>query len=542
MYRQSASCCAHARLESRWFALVLAFGLVGCNGGDNGTEPGPGPTLSYTVIAHAGDGGSIAPSSRSVIAGTSAEFTVAADAGYRLGQITGCDGSLSGEVYTTAPIMDDCTISVGFVADPPPVVMHQVSTSAGAGGSIAPTGVSVADGESASFTVTADNGYRIDDVDGCSGHLVGTTYTTAPVTVDCTVSATFAVVPPPAVTHIVTASAGSGGSIAPTRRSVADGASTTFTVTADAGFHIAAVSGCGGSLSGTTYTTGPITANCAVTASFAEDTPVAAARPLNDTGIVYCARTTNVDGDNRVACDDAAAPTPVQQDAMQGRDYAAVLGTLTKVGGSTPNAGVRDNGFDFTKLDGNGEPLPADAQFWRCVRDNVTGLEWENKTDNDDPNVPPEAGISDLDPGPHDKDWTYSWFDGDSTRNGGAAGTENSGVCAPSGQCDTAKFVATVNARGLCGHTDWRLPTVDELQGIADRGRQFGTRPENSMAIDPGYFSHTQSFQRSSYWSASPSPASDSAWVVNFYDGSRARDVKSRSYAVRLVRDPASAP
>jgi hypothetical protein len=48
---------------------------------------------------------------------------------------------------------------------------------------------------------------------------------------------------------------------------VAHGATTTFTVTPATGYS-ASVTGCGGSLAGTTYTTGAITAACAVTASF----------------------------------------------------------------------------------------------------------------------------------------------------------------------------------------------------------------------------------------------------------------------------------
>jgi hypothetical protein len=46
-------------------------------------------------------------------------------------------------------------------------------------------------------------------------------------------------------------------------------ATTFFTVTPNAGYQISSVTGCGGTLVDTTYTTGPITGNCTVTASFA---------------------------------------------------------------------------------------------------------------------------------------------------------------------------------------------------------------------------------------------------------------------------------
>jgi alpha-tubulin suppressor-like RCC1 family protein len=67
----------------------------------------------------------------------------------------------------------------------------------------------------------------------------------------------------------VTSSAGSGGNInPPTPQAIYYNATTSFTVTASSGYDIASVTGCGGSLSGNTYTTGPITADCTVTASF----------------------------------------------------------------------------------------------------------------------------------------------------------------------------------------------------------------------------------------------------------------------------------
>ncbi|MBU1425478.1 MAG: hypothetical protein KKH12_01860, partial [Gammaproteobacteria bacterium] len=97
------------------------------------------------------------------------------------------------------------------------------------------------------------------------GSLSGFTYTTGIVTADCQVTASFDSM---AVTHQVTATAGTGGSITPASRTVDDGATTTFTVTPDAGNFIAGVTGCGGLLSGSTYTTGAVTADCQVSASF----------------------------------------------------------------------------------------------------------------------------------------------------------------------------------------------------------------------------------------------------------------------------------
>ena len=69
--------------------------------------------------------------------------------------------------------------------------------------------------------------------------------------------------------YTVTPSAGSGGSISPsTPQTVNYNGTTSFTITPNAGYNIASVTGCGGSLAGGTYTTGPITGNCSVTTSF----------------------------------------------------------------------------------------------------------------------------------------------------------------------------------------------------------------------------------------------------------------------------------
>ena len=74
-------------------------------------------------------------------------------------------------------------------------------------------------------------------------------------------------------THVVTPTAGPGGAIAPdTPQTVNDGATTSFTVTPDATHEIATVTGCGGNLDGNTYTTGPITADCTVSATFFSNT------------------------------------------------------------------------------------------------------------------------------------------------------------------------------------------------------------------------------------------------------------------------------
>jgi hypothetical protein len=66
----------------------------------------------------------------------------------------------------------------------------------------------------------------------------------------------------------VTANAGSNGSINPGTTQVISGQTAAFNIVPNSGYRITSVSGCGGSLSGSTYTTGAITGACTITATF----------------------------------------------------------------------------------------------------------------------------------------------------------------------------------------------------------------------------------------------------------------------------------
>jgi YD repeat-containing protein len=71
------------------------------------------------------------------------------------------------------------------------------------------------------------------------------------------------------VVYTVNSTSGGNGSITPAVRYVNHGLTTTFSLSPSSGYKISSVTGCGGTLSTSTYTTGPITANCTVTAAFA---------------------------------------------------------------------------------------------------------------------------------------------------------------------------------------------------------------------------------------------------------------------------------
>jgi uncharacterized protein DUF1566/Calx-beta domain-containing protein len=231
---------------------------------------------------------------------------------------------------------------------------------------------------------------------------------------------------------------------------------------------------------------------------------------LNDTGMDLCA-----DADQgSLTCPQPGFPG---QDAEQGHDFTA--------NDYTDGAA----GFVFTKLDAAGAPLANqsvqyNATPWSCVRDERTQLTWEVKTD---------------DGGLRDKDWTYTWLNSTGINDGGSAGTANGGVCVDTANCDSEKFVAAVNAAGLCGFNDWRLPTRDELLSIVMQNPLFSHAP-----YDEAWFPNTLALG-GDYLTANPrarwtgnAPDTGSVWTVYWNRGNgQPRDrPKSLPNPLRLVR------
>lgn len=151
---------------------------------------------------------------------------------------------------------------------PPVTTTFTITASAGTGGSITPSGaVVVSQGSNQTFAINASTGFKINDVtvDGTSVGAVAT-YTFTNVIANHTIVASFVAVP----TYTITASAGTGGSIAPTGAvTVSQGASQTFAITAAAGYQINAVAVDGISVGAvTTYTFANVTANHTIAATF----------------------------------------------------------------------------------------------------------------------------------------------------------------------------------------------------------------------------------------------------------------------------------
>ena len=119
---------------------------------------------------------------------------------------------------------------------------HTITATAGAGGTITPSGtVTVAAGDSQGFTITADEGYYVQDVlvNGVSVGAVNS-HTFHDVNDSHTIHAVFAQDAGEGDdNHIIEAMAGQGGTISPSGRvSVTEGGSQSFYITPDYGCHI----------------------------------------------------------------------------------------------------------------------------------------------------------------------------------------------------------------------------------------------------------------------------------------------------------------
>ncbi len=238
--------------------------------------------------------------------------------------------------------------------------------------------------------------------------------------------------------------------------------------------------------------------------------------PLNDSGMQLCS------GSGLGAPAACSGVHPLAQDAQLGRDALAMAGQLPKIGAG-------NGGFDFSKLSNAGNPLPANAALgsapaaWACTRDNRTGLIWEVKVNNPD----------------HLRHFEhrYTWyFPASPDGNPGSEGP--SLFCGPPGtqRCNTQVFTQAVNAVTLCGASNWRLPTVKELEGISDFGRL-------DPAIDSTYFPNTYTpnpnFISAFYWSATASVQDvGRSWSVFVSNGEAISSSRVASNAVRLVRTP----
>ena len=223
---------------------------------------------AYTITATATANGSISPSGvLTVHSGASQSFTITPAPGYRVSYLMVNGLAKSGDTsYTFGNVTANQSITPYFAP-----ITHTITSSAGAGGTISPTGTTqIVQGGDMSYSVLPAPGYHVADllVDGVSvGSLSGYTFTA--VTAPHSIEALFSTNPP--VT--VMASAGANGSIAPEGAvSVLSGASQSFSFTPAPGYRVGEVL-VDGVFAGTasSYTFAGISGDHTMTVSFVPD-------------------------------------------------------------------------------------------------------------------------------------------------------------------------------------------------------------------------------------------------------------------------------
>jgi hypothetical protein len=198
------------------------------------------------------------------------------------------------------------------------------------------------------------------------------------------------------------------------------------------------------------------------------------------------------------------------QDGATGRDAATA--TNTKADGLL--------GFSFRKVCHSGSvagfgncptkpKLGSSANRWGCTRDEVSGLTWEVKTAT----------------GPRGADRLFSRYSAAFDPNGEFGSST-----------DAAGYVAEINAAGLCGADDWRLPTALELQSLAAMGGVAFAGGDNLIAIDTTWFPNTI---EDAFWAEEDFVLNvTNAWVVETFSGRTVNHSRSDPSSVRLVRGP----
>ena len=247
----------------------------------------------------------------------------------------------------------------------------------------------------------------------------------------------------------------------------------------------------GGASTSRSYTctprkTGPLMGTVAASTGGAqpktfEVTVNAPKQTLTDTGIGTSASCFKAGTSDLVDCTSAdATDLNDQQDGMTGLDAT---------NGSNSDGKL---GFRYTKLGANGADLPAGATAWACLRDNVTGLVWEVKT-------PANAGDG----------YSYS---------------------------AAQAYQGAVNAVGLCGATDWRVPSVQELTSLKDYSASGPAVHADTLwlgeTVSGPYWSSTQDAQTPAVY----------RWAVDFSSTYSGIDPVTINYAVRLVRGTVPSP
>ncbi|MET0357004.1 MAG: InlB B-repeat-containing protein, partial [Cellvibrio sp.] len=212
-------------------------------------------STAYTATPSAGQGGSISPATPQTLGeGGTATFVINPDTGYVVDDIQGsCQGQLSGESFTTNPLLGDCTLVVIFAPARYTVTFELGGGSRSGGGEL---NQEIQHGGSATAPGLMPPAGKT-----FSHWSTAFTEVTGPLTVTAIYSDR---------TYTVTAIVGSGGSVTPAAaQTVAYSASASFHLLPAPDYIFAGATGdCAGNKTGEIYTTAPILADCVINFAF----------------------------------------------------------------------------------------------------------------------------------------------------------------------------------------------------------------------------------------------------------------------------------
>lgn len=263
----------------------------------DGVDQGPSPSYTFsnvtaahtiqvrftqtlhTIAASAGAHGQISPTGNvSVADGADQTFTITPDDCYDVATLTVDSNPVTpATTYTFTNVITDHTIAVTFV-----LRQYTITSTAGAHGTIDPT-ATVDCGTDKTFNITPDAHYHVATLTVDSNPVTpATSYTFTNVHAAHTIDATFAI-----DQNTITASAGANGSINPNGAVSVDYDGTQlFTMTADAGYHVADVQVDAASVGAVaTYTFTHVIASHTISVTFAQNPPVPPITALSATQI-----------------------------------------------------------------------------------------------------------------------------------------------------------------------------------------------------------------------------------------------------------------
>jgi hypothetical protein len=194
----------------------------------------------------------------------------------------------------------------------------------------------------------------------------------------------------------------------------------------------------------------------------------------------------------------------------------------------------------YTKISNTGASLPDTAVLgsgsndWACTKDNKTGLIWEVKTD--------DGGLRDM-----YNSYTNLNADYPKCDDAGAGWCSTFKASKYGDSTNSDGFVNAVNNQTLCGASDWRLPTKNELTKLiicSDGQYQLEGNCKNydsviKPTLDTTYFPNTPNLQPPLlyYWTSTSVSihTTINVYLIDFYSGGLGGGYRYPFYYVRLV-------